>query len=524
MQRLSSKIARVLGAMVIASASGVAGSAQAGMPAGSALAEACPAAAAAAAGANGMSCHLGKYDFKVVTFNADRGDTSLPLVLAMHWSSSSPDELLAAMGPQTARFRMLLPQGRHPKRQGFSFFPADFYARPIAVQRAQATSEASDLAAFVAEAHGAYGCDAPLLVTGVSQGGDLSFQLALSQPALVKAGIALLGRALAVESQEWKHASPVIAYYGGKDEIVTPAESTRYAEALARNGADLEVRTFPGAGHEVTPAMAESLRADIARLLPEACDGRPSVPPHVTFTMASDVLGEERLVNVYLPPVHLDADERIATMYMPDGGVQEDFGHVANAIDQAIRAGEMQPVVLVGIENTQRRRDMTGPTTAPSDREIAPAVGGSAKFRHFIKQELIPEIERRFPVGDQRGIIGESLAGLFVLETLAQEPTLFQAYIALSPSLWWNHGSTLRDLMDSQRQWPATTVLYAASANEDNIRPHIETMKAGFAGKSRTRGWVIETHPDLSHATIYRALAPRAVRHVFPPLHSVPVQ
>ncbi|HEX8831755.1 MAG TPA: alpha/beta hydrolase-fold protein, partial [Longimicrobium sp.] len=87
------------------------------------------------------------------------------------------------------------------------------------------------------------------------------------------------------------------------------------------------------------------------------------MPPHDTFTLPSAALAETRRINVYLPPMYDPAgDACCGVLYMPDGGVEEDFPHVASAADAAIRAGEMRPMLIVGIENTERRRDMTGPT------------------------------------------------------------------------------------------------------------------------------------------------------------------
>src|ERR1700741_2799762 len=126
-----------------------------------------------------------------------------------------------------------------------------------------------------------------------------------------------------------------------------------------------------------------------------------SVPPHATFTMPSAALGETRRINVYTPPGYDAGRMRYPVLYMPDGGVEEDFPHVAAAVDAAIRAGEMRPVLVVGIENTQRRRDMTGPTTVARDSTIAPRVGGSAAFRRFIARELMPEVRRRYRVTDE---------------------------------------------------------------------------------------------------------------------------
>ena len=89
--------------------------------------------------------------------------------------------------------------------------------------------------------------------------------------------------------------------------------------------------------------------------------------PAETFTIASAVLDEVRRINVYTPPGY-DASPaaRFPVLYMPDGGLDEDFLHVARPGGLADRApGTMRPFMLVGIENTERRRDMTGPTRSP---------------------------------------------------------------------------------------------------------------------------------------------------------------
>lgn len=241
------------------------------------------------------------------------------------------------------------------------------------------------------------------------------------------------------------------------------------------------------------------------------------IPAHVEFTLASAVLGERRRINVYLPPDYVATRVRYPVLYMPDGGVSEDFPHVAGTIDAALRAGQMRPLVLVGIENTGRRRDLTGPTTVESDRRIAPRVGGSAAFRAFLRDELMPEVARRYRVGDDTAIIGESLAGLFVVETFVLEPGLFRTSIALSPSLWWNRGALVdaasaRLAAQPERQ----AMLYFASANEDDII----TGSVRLAAVLRVQAppgvrWTYEPHPELRHDTIYRALAPPVLRRLF---------
>lgn len=244
------------------------------------------------------------------------------------------------------------------------------------------------------------------------------------------------------------------------------------------------------------------------------------VLPHETLTIASKALGEARRINIYTPPDYPDhPDARYLVLYMPDGGVDEDFPHVTSDIDAAIRAGQMRPVIVVGIENTERRRDMTGPTEVESDRKIAPRVGGSASFRAFLRDELEPEIGRRFRGNGQTAIVGESLAGLFILETFFEEPRMFDTYIVLSPSLWWNARVLVRGAEQRLKARPGLAgTLYLATAGDDDIddagKSLAETLRAA-APKSLT--WFYEPRSDLKHSTIYRAASPGVFRKLFPP-------
>src|ERR1044071_7125394 len=98
-----------------------------------------------------------------------------------------------------------------------------------------------------------------------------------------------------------------------------------------------------------------------------------------TFTINSRILNETRRINVYFPPGYQEsAGTRLPVLYMPDGGMAEDFLHVAGLVQVSVGNGTMRPFILVGIENTQRRRDLTGPTQNEEDKKIAPRVGGSA--------------------------------------------------------------------------------------------------------------------------------------------------
>ena len=239
-----------------------------------------------------------------------------------------------------------------------------------------------------------------------------------------------------------------------------------------------------------------------------------AVPAHRSFTVQSQALGEARLVNVHTPPGYRPSPAmRLPVLYMPDGGLDEDFPHVVHTVDSLIALGAMRPVIIVGIPNTERRRDLTGPTRVASDSAIARRVGGSAAFRRFLRDELIPAINVRYRTTNERAIIGESLAGLFIVETFLLEPALFDHYIALDPSVWWNNSALLDSIAARLAAFDATPrTLYLASSNVGDIAGGTARL-ADLLRASPPPGltWAYEPRPDLTHATIFRATKPAAL-------------
>ena len=246
---------------------------------------------------------------------------------------------------------------------------------------------------------------------------------------------------------------------------------------------------------------------------------KEAVLPHDTFTLESKALGETRRINVYTPPSYAEQQAaRFPVLYMPDGGIEEDFPHVILALDSAIRSGEVRPMIVVGIENTQRRRDMTFPTQVDSDKKIAPHVGGSAEFRAFLRDELIPAIATRVRENGERAIIGESLAGLFIVETFLVAPEMFQTYIALSPSLWWNDRAIPRGYSAWRKAHPtAKGTLYFAVASDDDRDDAIAQFASALKNDPPPGlTWFFEPMPQEKHSTIYRGAEGHVLRKLFP--------
>ena len=238
-----------------------------------------------------------------------------------------------------------------------------------------------------------------------------------------------------------------------------------------------------------------------------------------TFTVQSVTLSETRRINVYLPPPYNESKAtRLPVLYMPDGGMAEDFLHVTGLLQVSIGNGTMRPFILVGIENTQRRRDLSGPTDNPEDRKVAPVVGGSAAFRKFIRTELMPVVKARYRTTAETAIIGESLAGFFAVETFFLEPDLFDSYLAFDPSLWWNNGALVAGAAKRLNALPRRPrALFLATSRED--RGDFTAQLAEVLKKSAPVGltWYYEAMPNETHATIYHPAALQGLRRIFKP-------
>lgn len=238
------------------------------------------------------------------------------------------------------------------------------------------------------------------------------------------------------------------------------------------------------------------------------------IPEHETFTIDSKKVGEIRTINVWLPSDYASTTDSLAVLYMLDGGLKEDFPHIANTLAELISSKKIQPIILVGIENTQRRRDLTGETKVENDKEIAPVVGESDKFRSFVSDELFSEINKKYRTTDQKGIIGESLAGLFVVETFLLHPKMFDFYIAFDPSLWWNDQYLLKTAKEhvsnisegqQKRFWFAGSKALDIAPVTRGLAEVLETEKLP------NLKWTYSDEPKEEHHTIFRATKEKAL-------------
>jgi len=161
----------------------------------------------------------------------------------------------------------------------------------------------------------------------------------------------------------------------------------------------------------------------------------------------SEVLKEERTLNIYLPQSYsADSLRNYPIIYLLDGSMDEDFIHISGLVQFASFSwiNMLPESIVVGIANVDRKRDFTYPTNNVIDLKDFPTTGHSSEFIRFIEEELQPFIEGNYRHASYKTIIGQSLGGLLATEILFNRPELFDTYIIVSPSLWWDDESLLK--------------------------------------------------------------------------------
>ena len=243
---------------------------------------------------------------------------------------------------------------------------------------------------------------------------------------------------------------------------------------------------------------------------------KDSIPKHESFTMKSKFVNETRTINVWTPPMYKNSNESFPVLHMPDGGIKEDFPHIANTISKLITEKSIPPIILVGIENTERGRDLTGYSESEYDAQFCPQTDGAKNFRAFITQELTTEINNKYRTSKKKGLIGESLSGLFVMETFMQHPESFDFYIAFDPSLWWNEHYLVRNANDLFEKFPDQEVkLWFAGSSAKDISKYTNELNQVLVNNAPNKlKWKYSDEPKEKHNTIFRATKETALKWV----------
>jgi predicted alpha/beta superfamily hydrolase len=233
----------------------------------------------------------------------------------------------------------------------------------------------------------------------------------------------------------------------------------------------------------------------------------------------STILGEKRILNINLPAQY-DSSKSYPVIYLLDGSAQEDFLHIVGLAQFFNMQYTMPEMIIVGIANVDRKRDFTFPTTNADLKKEFPTTGGSEKFIQFIEKELQPFITQNYKTTEDKYLIGQSLGGLLAAEILIKKPTLFNHYLIVSPSLWWDDESLLKtvEATISQTDYTNIYVYLAVGLKEPKLMVKDANLFYKALSKSKSEDFRFEymTFDKENHATILHQAINEAFELLFP--------
>lgn len=242
----------------------------------------------------------------------------------------------------------------------------------------------------------------------------------------------------------------------------------------------------------------------------------------VSHGLDSKALGDRRTINVVLPASYKSQPKRrYPVIYLIDGGVEQDLIHIAGIVKLGALWGRSGEAIIVGIETKDRRRELTGPSIDPELRKRYPTSGLSAKFRDFIRADVKPFIETTYRTSERSVVLGESLAGLFIIETYLVEPSLFDSYGAVDPSLWWDKERLSKAASSSLGRGQKGRSLLIAIAKEQSEEPVAYQRLVEDLQRAKLSNCLIR-RADQTHATIYQQVTPTVLQYLLPPTEPAP--
>lgn len=229
-----------------------------------------------------------------------------------------------------------------------------------------------------------------------------------------------------------------------------------------------------------------------------------------SITIHSALLDEPRDLNIYLPLHYaIDSLKNYPVIYLLDGSKDEDFIHISGIVQFSSFPwiNRIPESIVVGIGNVNRIRDFTYPSQNELDQKEFPTSGKSEKFIAFLENELQPFIDSTYRTSPVKTIIGQSLGGLLATEILLKKPELFDNYIIVSPSLWWDDE---RLLAQKPTLYNSNKSIYIAGGKEGAVMERTTKELYVKLKKNQQQNTQLfyefledKTHGDALHSAVY---------------------
>ena len=220
------------------------------------------------------------------------------------------------------------------------------------------------------------------------------------------------------------------------------------------------------------------------------------------ISFESKVLYERRTIVVIPPYNYKDRpDEKFPVVYVLDPGnnLFATFG-IVNYYSDMLKI--MPRMIIVGVVSGDREKDYL-----PAPSKDYPTGGGADKFLRFIHSELVPLIDSAYPASSERCIIGHSAGGLFAVYALEHQPDLFNSFICIDPSLWYDDQSSTREMpefLKKNKNIKKSIFISLSNEKEMGVFPFIEVLEK-YAPEGLKWDYIhykSETHNSLGFKSI----------------------
>lgn len=244
----------------------------------------------------------------------------------------------------------------------------------------------------------------------------------------------------------------------------------------------------------------------------------PRTSEHIVEAKAN---GVRYKLYVSLPRGYEEGKERYPVIYLLDADYS--FAIARNVVEHLADRDHLRWAIVVGIAyagedayRLNRTRDYT-PKFAPAGGygpQYQKHSGGGPKFRTFLKDELLPFVDGRWRTTAERVLVGHSYGGLFASWNLLSLPRLFDGYIIVSPSLWYDDRWLLRQAVP--KTLPAARVYLTVGALESDGRAMQNDLHRLARILSGRPGIAVrhEVLPDETHNSVFPSAFSRGIRFV----------
>lgn len=219
----------------------------------------------------------------------------------------------------------------------------------------------------------------------------------------------------------------------------------------------------------------------------------------------STILGETRLISIYLPDNYKQSEVKYPVLYLLDGGTH--FQHASSAADYLSGRGITPNIIVVAVHNIDRNRDFS-----PVHVDNVPTSGGAEKFLGFLSKELVPYMDENYRTAGFDILLGHSFGGTFIGYTLLAEPDLFDAFLAVSPYLMYADNLVVNKSSEKLKPFKDTKYFYMTVGDEDRYFETLEEYasimkeKAGESVEFKYVKMLDENHGTTPYFTVFSGL------------------